>query len=181
MPMPDPKPQILVRPCFEQDLEQVALIYAHHVTTGAGSLEHTPPTLAEIRERWTKVVSRGWPWLVACTQDDITRVAGYAYAAQYRDREGYRHTFEDSVYVAPGQERRGVGFVLVAALLHELGDLDVKQVVAVIGGSDNAASIALHKKCGFSHVGTLWGVGWKFGRVHDVILMQRELLPKVSS
>jgi phosphinothricin acetyltransferase len=179
--MPEPASPLVVRPCFEQDLEQVTLIYAHHVTTGAGSLEYTPPTLAEMRDRWTKVVSRGWPWLVACPKDDITRIAGYAYAGQYREREGYRHCFEDSVYVAPGQERRGAGFLLVAALLHELTDLGVKQVVAVIGGSDNAASIALHRKCGFSHVGTLWGVGWKFGRWHDVVLMQRELLPKVSS
>ncbi len=178
--MPDPaKPApLVVRPCFEQDMQQVALIYAHHVASGAGSLEIQPPGLKEMKERWTKVVTRGWPWLVASPQDDITRIAGYAYASQYRDREGYAHCFEDSVYVAPGQERRGVGLTLLATLLTELQDLDVRQVVAVIGGADNAGSIALHAKCGFSHVGTLWNVGWKFGRWHDVILMQRELLPK---
>lgn len=176
-----PEAQIVVRPCFEQDLEQVALIYAHHVTVGVGSLEHDPPSLNEMRDRWSRVVGNGWPYLVACPQDDITRVAGYAYAGQYRERAGYARCFEDSIYVAPGWERKGVGFSALAHLLMDLESLDVRQVVAVIGGSDNAASIALHAKCGFSHVGTLWGVGWKFGRWHDVILMQRELLPKVSS
>jgi phosphinothricin acetyltransferase len=173
-----PEPQLIVRPCFEHDLEQVTLIYGHHVTTGAGSLEYEPPSLGEMRERWSRVVGKGWPYLVACPQEDITRVAGFAYAGQYRDRPGYARCFEDSIYVAPGWERKGVGFTMLAHLLHELGELDVRQVVAVIGGADNAGSIALHAKCGFSHVGTLWGVGWKFGRWHDVILMQRELVAK---
>lgn len=176
-----PEPNLVVRPCFEQDLEQVTLTYGHHVTTGAGSLEYEPPSLADMRERWSRVVGKGWPYLVASPQDDITRVAGFAYGAPYRDRPGYARCFEDSIYVAPGWERKGVGFTVLAHLLLELESLDVKQVVAVIGGSDNAASIALHAKCGFSHVGTLWGVGWKFGRWHDVVLMQRELLPKRSS
>lgn len=174
-------PDFIVRPCFEQDLDQVTLIYGHHVTTGAGSLEYDPPSLAEMTERWSRIVGKGWPYLVACPQDDVTRIAGYAYAGQYRERAGYQRCFEDSVYVAPGWEKQGVGFACLANLLMELQPMDVRQVVAVIGGSDNAGSIALHAKCGFSHVGTLWGVGWKFGRWHDVILMQRELLPKPAS
>ncbi len=175
------EPQLVIRPCFEQDMQQVALIYAHHVTSGAGSLELAPPSLKEMKNRWSKIVGAGWPYLVASPQDDITRIAGFAYAQQYRDRAGYAHTFEDSIYVAPGWERKGVGFRLLATVLAELLPLDVRQVVAVIGGGDNAGSIALHAKCGFSHVGTLWNVGWKFGRWHDVILMQRELLPTAQT
>lgn len=178
--MPE-KLQIVVRPCFEQDMQQVALIYAHHVATGAGTFEIQPPGLKEMKDRWSRIVTRGWPWLVASPRDDITRIAGYAYAGQFREREGYAHTFEDSVYVAPSWERRGVGFALLANLLLELQPLDVRQVIGVIGGGDNAGSIALHAKCGFSHVGTLWNAGWKFGKWHDVVLMQRELLPKSPS
>lgn len=177
-----PDPALVIRPCFEQDMQQVALIYAHHVTAGSGSFEIKPPGLKEMKDRWAKIVGHGWPWLVASPQDDITRVAGYAYAQQYREREGYAHCFEDSVYVAPGWERKGVGFQLLASVLTELLPLDVRQVVAVIGGAnDNPGSVALHSKCGFSHVGTLWNVGWKFGRWHDVMLMQRELVQPTKS
>jgi len=169
--------KIVVRPCFEQDIQQVALIYAHHVTTGAGSFETTPPGLQEMKERWMKIAGRGWPYLVASPQDDITRIAGFAYASQFRDRAAYAHAFEDSVYVAPGWERRGVGIALLASLLPELQALDCRQVIAVIGDSSNTASIALHAKAGFSHVGTLWHIGWKFGRWLDVVMMQRALPP----
>lgn len=176
------RPSLVIRPCFEQDVQQVALIYAHHVTTGTGSFELSPPGLKEMKSRWGKIVGRGWPWLVASPQDDITRVAGFAYAQQYREREGYAHCFEDTVYVAPGCERRGAGFALLAAVLTELLPLDVRQVVAVIGGgAANAASVAVHAKCGFSHVGTLWNVGWKFGKWQDVMLMQRELTPAAKT
>jgi phosphinothricin acetyltransferase len=173
--------RIIVRPCFDQDLEQVALIYAHHVTTGTGSFETAAPRTPEMKDRWTKIVSRGWPWLVASPQDDPMRVIGFAYAQQFRDRAAYAHAFEDSVYVAPGWEGRGVGIAMLSSLLNDLQALDCRQVIAVIGDSDNARSIALHAKAGFAHVGTLANIGWKFGRWLDVVLMQRELSPAEST
>lgn len=171
------KPRIVVRPCFEHDIEQVTMIYAHHVATGTGSFETTAPSVREMKERWTKIVARGWPWLVANPQEDPSRIIGFAYAQQFRDRAAYAHAFEDSVYIAPGWERRGVGIALLATLLTELQSLDCRQAIAVIGDSANTASIALHAKAGFSHVGTLWNVGWKFGRWLDIVMMQRELPP----
>jgi len=172
------KPRIVVRPCFEHDIEQVAMIYAHHVTTGTGTFEVAPPSVLEMKGRWMKIVTRGWPWIVASPLEDPSRVIGFAYAQQFRDRAAYAHAFEDSIYVAPGWERRGVGIALLATLLTELQSLDCRQAVAVIGDTANAASIAVHAKAGFSHVGTLWNVGWKFGRWLDVVFMQRALLPK---
>lgn len=168
---------IIVRPCFDHDLDQVALIYAHHVTTGTGTFETTPPDLKEMKARWAKIAARGWPWLVACPQDDPMRIIGYVYAQQFRDRDAYAHAFEDSVYVAPGWERRGVGIALLGSCLLELQALDCRQVIAVIGDSQNHGSIGLHAKGGFAHVGTLSNVGWKFGRWLDVVMMQRELRP----
>lgn len=173
--------KIVLRPCFEQDLEQVSLIYAHHVATGTGSFETTAPGIVEMKERWTKVVSRGWPYLVASPQDDITRIAGFTYATQFRDRAAYAHSFEDSVYVAPGWERRGVGIACLGSLLAELQALDCRQVIAVIGDSANEGSIALHAKAGFNYAGTLWNIGWKFGRWLDVVMMQRELPPRMDN
>src|SRR5688572_25340251 len=94
-------PPLIVRPCFQQDLEFVQLIYAHHVLSGTGTFEIEPPSLDEMTERWSKVVTKSWPFLVACPPHDLSRVLGFAYAAQFRDRPAYNYTFENSIYVAP--------------------------------------------------------------------------------
>ncbi|MBL8548674.1 MAG: N-acetyltransferase [Hyphomonadaceae bacterium] len=167
--------EIVVRPCFQQDLELVQIIYAHHVMTGTGTFETTPPTLEEMAERWTRVVAKGWPYLVACPTTDLTRVLGFAYAQQFRDREAYAKSFEDSVYVAPTSVRQGVGKALLGHLLHQLHEDGAREVIAVIGDADNAGSIRLHAGYGFVQAGLLRRVGNKFDRWLDVVLMQRSL------
>jgi len=168
-------PQIIIRPCFQQDLETVQLIYATHVLTGTGSFEIEPPSLEEMTERWSKVVSHNWPFLVASPLNDLSRVVGFAYATQYRDRPAYARSFEVSVYAAPTSLRHGVGSALINELLSMLYGDGVREALAFIGDSYNAASIALHNKAGFVYVGTLKNVGEKFGRSLDVVIMQRTL------
>jgi len=170
-----PRPAFMVRPCFQQDLEQVQLIYAHHVETGTGTFELTPPPLAEIEARWSKIVTKSWPFLAASPTRDLTRVIGFAYAQQFRDREAYAKTFEDSVYVAPSAMGQGVGKALLAELLVQLRDDGVREVIGVIGDSANAASIRLHETLGFRRAGVLQNVGRKFDRWLDVVMMQRSL------
>jgi phosphinothricin acetyltransferase len=172
-----PRADIMVRPCFQQDLPQVHAIYATHVTTGTGTFEIDPPDLKEIGRRWARNVDNGWPWLVASPLNDVGRVVGYAYAAPFRERAAYAKTFEDSVYVAPGQEKKGIGNSLLATLLFGLEAVGVREVVAVIGDSQNFASIRLHAKHGFRDCGKLSKVGCKFGRWLDVVIMQRSLNP----
>lgn len=171
----DPRPPILVRPCFQQDLELVQLIYAHHVLSGTGTFEIEPPSLEEMTERWGRIVSNGWPWLVATPTADLSRVLGFAYAAPFRERAAYAKTFEVSIYVGPTTQRQGAGSLLLNELLHMLKGDGVREALAVIGDSYNAASIGLHKKLGFTHAGRLTNVGEKFGRTLDVVLMQRTL------
>jgi L-amino acid N-acyltransferase YncA len=166
---------LIVRPCFEMDLQLVQLIYAHHVTTGTGTFETEPPSLEEMRTRWSAIAARGWPYLVACAANDLSRVHGFAYGVQFRDRAAYSWAFEDSVYVAPHAQGRGIGAALLSALIGELEVLGATQLIAVIGDSGNAASIALHQKLQFRQVGVLSDVGYKFGRWLDVVLMQRPL------
>lgn len=165
----------VIRPCFEQDLQWVQLIYAHHVVTGTGTFETEPPTLEEMTDRWTRVVTKGWPYLVAASAQDPTRVLGFAYAQQFRDRTAYAHTLEDSVYVAPIALGAGIGKALLFTLLNEAAQAGARQIVAVIGDSGNTASIRLHQRMGFREIGALSDVGWKFGRWLDVVLMQRTL------
>lgn len=166
---------LIVRPCFQQDLQYVQLIYAHHVLTGTGTFETEPPSLEEMSERWSRVVDKGWPYLVASPASDLTRVLGFAYAAQFRDRAAYAKSFEVSVYAGPTTMRQGVGAQLLGHLLQTLRDDGVRQALALIGDSRNAASIGLHRKLGFRQVGTMTNVGEKFGRVLDVVIMQRSL------
>lgn len=170
-------PDIIVRPCFEQDLEQVTLIYGHHVLTGTGTFEIEPPTQEEMHARWSAVVTQGWPWLVACPKRDLSRVLGFAYANQFRPRAAYAKSFENSIYVAPSAMNQGVGKFLMAELLTMLRDDGVREVVAVIGDSGNAASIALHAAAGFKHAGVMTELGYKFGRWLDVVIMQKSLRP----
>lgn len=153
------------------------LIYATHVTTGTGTFEIEPPDLSEMNRRWSRIVENGWPFLVASPLKDVARVLGYAYAQPFRDRAAYAKTFEDSVYVAPGQQGKGIGDSLLATLLLGLEADGAREVIAVIGDSQNAASIRVHAKQGFRTCGKLLNVGWKFGRWLDVVMMQRSLNP----
>jgi L-amino acid N-acyltransferase YncA len=168
-------PPATVRDSTDADLAAVQLIYARHVLRGVASFEEVPPSGPELARRRDQVLARGLPYLVA---EAGGVVVGYSYAAPYRHRSAYRHTVEDSVYVAHGWERRGIGRALLAALIArcELGPW--RQMLAVIGGGRDQPSVPLHAGFGFERVGTLRAVGFKFGRWVDTVLMQRALGPE---
>ncbi len=165
---------VAVRDATELDLSTIQRIYAHHVLTGTASFEEVPPAEPEMAARWQAIRHLGLPYLVA-ELDGI--VAGYAYAGPYRPRPAYRYTVEDSVYVASGHHRGGVGRALLAALIARCEAGPWRQMIAVIGDSGNTGSIALHQRFGFRHAGTLQNVGFKHGRWLDSVLMQRTLGP----
>jgi phosphinothricin acetyltransferase len=119
-----------------------------------------------------KVQNAGCAWLVA---ESDGRVQGFAYYAQYRDRSAYRFAAEDSVYVRDDVRGQGVGKALVAALVDSAARRGFRQMIAVIGDSENVGSIGLHLAAGFRQVGVLRAAGMKFGRWVDVVLMQRPL------
>lgn len=169
------QPDLVVRPAFEADLEQVATIYHHHVMTGFGTFDIDPPGYAQMHERWTKIVTNSWPFMVACHPNQFSRVLGYAYAQPFRERRAYAQSFEDSVYVAPFQQGKGVGSLLLNAIIEDCAQQGVEQLLALIGDANNQASLRLHARAGFSLVGRLHNVGKKFGRSLDVMIMQRAL------
>jgi phosphinothricin acetyltransferase len=102
-------------------------------------------------------------------------VIGFAYAAPFRPRAAYRYTVEDSVYVAPASDRGGVGRALLGRVIGECEALGLRQMMAVIGDADNAASIGLHRALGFRPSGVCRAVGFKHGRWLDTVWMQRAL------
>lgn len=161
-----------VRASRDDDLPGILATYAHHVRHGLASFEEAPPDLAELTRRRQALLDRGLPYLVAEVDG---RLCGYAYAGPYRNRPGYRHTLENSVYVAPGFERRGAGALLLAELIRLATGQGYRRMVAVIGDSANLASIRLHERQGFRRVGTLTSVGFKFGRWVDSVILERAL------
>ena len=167
-----PGEPILPREAGEADMAAVAAIYASHVLGGLATFEEVPPTLDELNARRAGIVAAGLPYLVAESEG---RIVGYCYATAYRPRPAYRHTIEDSVYVAQGHGGQGIGTALLGSLIARCEAGPWRQMLAVIGNSGNASSIALHRRLGFAEVGTLKSVGFKLGRWVDTVLMQRSL------
>jgi len=154
------------------DIAAITAIYRPAVLTGTASFELDPPDAAEMLRRFRSIVDGGYPYLVAELEG---RVAGYAYANAYRPRPAYRFTVEDSVYVAPDLQGRGVGSALLSALIGACTLEGFRLMVAVIGDASQHASIALHRRAGFAPCGTLHAIGYKFGRWLDTVLMERPL------
>jgi phosphinothricin acetyltransferase len=161
-----------IREAVESDLPEIQAIYAHHVLTGTGTFDEAPPSIEEMTAKFRKVRAEGGCWLVAM---DATGVLGYAYYAQFRDRSAYRYCVEDSIYVREDVRGQGVGKALVARLIEDATAGGKRQMIAVIGDSDNVGSIGVHASLGFHMVGTMRSVGIKFGRWVDVVTMQRPL------
>ena len=163
-----------MRPAAPQDIASIHGIYSHHVLKGLASFEEAPPSHEELRRRYDEVIGKGLPYLVA---DFGGAVAGYGYCTLYRSRSAYRYALEDSIYVRPDAQGRGVGRALLSNLIERSGALGYRQLIAVIGDSAHVASIGLHASQGFLRVGTLRSVGFKFGRWVDSVIMQRPLGP----
>ena len=168
---------VTVRPATHADVPAITRIYAHAVEHGTASFELTAPDQAEMTRRLKELKNNGFPYLVAVIGG---AVVGYAYAAPYRSRPAYRFTVENSVYVAHDSHRRGVGKALLLALIDICTEKGFRLMVAVIGDSDQAASIGLHEAAGFKHAGTFENIGYKFERWLDSVLMQRPLGPGAS-
>lgn len=162
----------LVRPAAASDIPAVTAIYATAVLEGTASFELDPPDEAEMRRRFEAVTGAGYPYLVAELDG---RVVGYAYAGAYRTRPAYRFTVEDSIYIAPQAQGRGVGRALLEALVGICVGRGYRLMLAVIGDSANYASIRLHRSVGFTFCGTLHSVGYKFDRWLDSVIMELPL------
>lgn len=165
--------QATLRDATRADLPAIAEIYAHAVKNGTASYELEPPTLAEMGERLAALEKGGYPYIVAA--DAGGSLLGYAYAGPFRPRPAYRFIVENSIYIAPALQGRGIGRLLLSGLIERCAALGFRQMIAVIGDSANTASIRIHAHAGFALIGTHPNVGLKFGRWLDTVMMQRAL------
>lgn len=161
-----------IRPATDSDLSDITAIYAHHVLHGTGTFETTPPEQRDMAARRADVLSKGLPYLVL---EDDGKVVGFAYCNWFKPRPAYRFSAEDSIYLAPTAVGKGWGRLLLTELMAQAERCGVRQMLAVIGDSNNKGSIGVHAGCGFAHTGVLRSSGWKFNRWLDVVLMQCSL------
>jgi L-amino acid N-acyltransferase YncA len=169
---------VLIRTATPTDISAITHIYAHAVRLGTASFELDPPGEAEMAGRQRALLDGGFPYLTAEIDGGVV---GYAYAGPYRPRPAYRYSVEDSIYVDPAAQRRGVGRLLIERLIDESTRRGFRQMIAVIGDSAQTASIELHRAAGFHYVGNIQNVGYKFDRWLDSVLMQRPLGPGALS
>ena len=161
-----------IRPTTPADIPAITRIYAHAVETGTATFELEPPSEAEMLRRYEKLRAGPFPYIVA---EIDGKVAGYAYAGPFRERPAYRFTVEDSIYIAPEMQKRGIGKALMRELIRLAEQAGFRQMMAVIGDSAQAGSIGLHRSCGFHDAGAFKAVGYKFGRWLDTVQMQLPL------
>jgi phosphinothricin acetyltransferase len=165
---------VSIRAARETDLDRITGIYSDAVRHGTASYELQPPDRREMGQRFAALTDKGFPYILA--EEENGDVLGYAYAGPFRPRPAYRFVVEDSIYVAPEAKGRGIGRLLLQALVDEVGRLGFRQIIAVIGdGTPENASVRLHEKLGFRFSGRLEGSGYKHGRWLDTVFMQLSL------
>lgn len=162
------------------DSADLQALYAHHVRTGTATFELEPPSTDDMARRLETVRNAGLPWLLA-RDTHSGALLGYAYAGSFRARPAYRHTVEDSIYLTPGAMGRGLGRALLSAVIDQCTTRDIRQMIAVITVPGSEASVALHRALGFTTIGELPAVGWKFGRWLGTLYMQRAIGPGATA
>lgn len=163
---------LIIRPVQLTDVAAITAMYGYNVAHGTASWEYTPPDEAEMQHRMQNILNQGYPYFVAELSGNVV---GYTYASSYRPRLGYRYVVEDSIYVTNALHGQGVGRSLLSRLIDACTAQGFRQMVAVIGDSQNQASIRLHQSLGFTQAGFLPNTGFKFGRWLDLVLLQRSL------
>ncbi|MEU9230735.1 N-acetyltransferase family protein [Streptomyces massasporeus] len=164
----------VIRPAAPADLDAVAEIFTHYVRHTVITFEETPPPVDAWRQRLDGLAAQELPFLVAELSGEVV---GYAYATPWRPKPAYRHTVENSIYLAPGRTGQGLGGALLEALLTACAQTHLRQMIAVIADAGTDASVALHRRFGFTDVGRLAAVGYKHDRWIDTVLMQRTFGP----
>jgi L-amino acid N-acyltransferase YncA len=168
---------VKICPAQTTDLPAILDIYNDAVLNTTASYDYEPATLEQRTHWFEQHRQQGFPVLVA--MDEASRIVGWGSLSKFRDKIGYQHTVEHSVYVAPDARRQGIGRCIVQALIDEARRMG-KHVI--IGGVDqsNEASIRLHLALGFEQVAHFRQVGYKFDRWLDLVFLQKLLVEPVS-
>lgn len=164
------EPGIVLRLAVEADADGINAVYNPYVLASTCTFQVTPTTTGE-RVRWLQRHGPRHPVIVA---EDAGRIVAWAALTPYHPREAYAATVEDSIYLAPEVQGRGLGRRMLDDLLARARSIGHRTVVALIA-SDQPASLVLHRRCGFTDAGLLRNVGRKFDRWLDLVILQNDL------
>ena len=172
-PPPEPEFSFELRQATERDVPHMLEIYNHYVANSTVTFDEDALTLKEMRHKFRDVERLGFPWIVAESPSGM--IFGYAYVTPWKAKAAYRYTVEDSIYLSPAATGKGIGKALMARMLDDAKAAGIKEVIAVIADRGADASIAMHEKFGFTKIGEMGKVGFKFGRWLGTVLMQKSL------
>ncbi len=174
-PAPEPEPPFSfeIRDAEAEDLAHIREIYNHYVRNSTVTFDEDALTLAELRKKFAKVAKLGMPFIVAVSPTG--QLLGYAYVYPWKDKAAYRFTVENSVYLGPASTGKGLGTALMRELIERSKAAGIKEIVAVIADRGADASIQMHRNFGFTEIGHMGRVGFKFGRWLGTVLMQKSL------
>ena len=160
----------VVRRAAAEDVPALTELYNHYVVHSHATFDVEPFTVEQRREWFAHYADSGRHRLLVAVDDDA--VVGYATSSRFRDKAAYGPSVETTVYCHPDATGRGIGVALYTELFRLLAAEDVHRAYAGIA-LPNDASIALHRRFGFTDVGTFAEVGRKFDRWWDVLWLQR--------
>jgi phosphinothricin acetyltransferase len=167
---------LVFRNCEISDLKGIVKIYNFHIENNLGNFEEKVSTLKEFKKKYLNIIKLNLPFIIC---EKKSSLLGFAYLTPFRDRSGYRYTFENSIYIDSNYIGMGIGSRLLKKLIiFSKKNKKIKNIIAVIGDKDNINSIKIHKKNGFKICGSLKRVGFKKNRWLDSVYMQNILYEK---
>lgn len=175
-PPPDPAgpavpQQATLRPATAADAPAIAALWAPIIRDTVVTFHPQPRPAAEIAAMIATRQDAGQAFLVAVAGDALLGFASYS---QFRAGPGYARTMEHTLNLSPAARGRGLGRQLLRALEAHATAAGHRSLIGAIAAA-NTGSLAFHRRLGFVEVGRIPEAGWKFGRFHDLVLMQRRL------
>ena len=167
------KMEFLSKKINNKDLYEVLKIYNYFIINSFSNFEEKKLSIKYFNSLYKKIKLSKLPFIIAKNKEDLI---GIAFVNKFREKSGYRFTYEHSIYVNPICMNQGYGSIIMSELIKECKkNSKIKNLIAVIGGSNNIASIKMHKKNGFKYVGTLKKIGFKKNKWIDSVYMQKKI------
>tara|TARA_B100000579_G_scaffold424622_1_gene429276 strand:+ start:58 stop:558 length:501 start_codon:yes stop_codon:yes gene_type:complete len=165
--------KLTIQKISKQHLKDAHKIYNYYIANSYSNFEEKKITFNQFNKSYKNIINNNLPYLVALIEK---KVVGLAYLNRFREKSGYRFSFENTIYIHNKYINQGIGYKLLKALLNvSKRNKNIKLIVAVIGSIDNKGSIKLHKKLGFKKTGVLKKVGYKNNKWMDSIFLQKNL------
>lgn len=162
-----------IRPAVRTDMPHVREIYNYYVTNSVVTLDEKRWSHQQWLDKFDFLQKISLPFLVAVSPTD--QILGYGLVAPWTGTSGYRYTVESSIYLGHAATGKGLGRALLQALIAACEERGIREMVAVISDKGAEASVALHERLGFTEVGRMGKVGFKFGRSIGTIYLQKHL------